>query len=206
MAPSWELFYNVSAKIQATSSYQNDLVDVGRQVIVGLFIQYYQLWVQAYNKFDTDGMRKYSDLLLQLLVDEDMLMGTQQLYMLGYWIEQAQSFAQSPLELLQYKYNAINQLTFWGPTGQINDYASKEWNGLLGFYYYGRYLLFFEESYAAAAQFQKLDYNKFIQDCYKFEDSFQETQLVFPSTPIANTLTITKQLITKWKPNIQQIC
>lgn len=110
MAPSWELFYNVSAKIQATSSYQNDLVDVGRQVIVGLFIQYYQLWVQAYNKFDTDGMRKYSDLLLQLLVDEDMLMGTQQLYMLGYWIEQAQSFAQSPLELLQYKYNAINQV------------------------------------------------------------------------------------------------
>jgi len=33
----------------------------------------------------------------------------------------------------------------WGPFGEINDYASKEWNGLFGYYYYNRWSLFFYE-------------------------------------------------------------
>ena len=33
------------------------------------------------------------------------------------------------------RYNARNILTLWGPTGQINDYAKKEWGGLVRDYY-----------------------------------------------------------------------
>jgi len=31
------------------------------------------------------------------------------------------------------------QITMWGPEGNINDYASKQWNGLIGSYYLVRW-------------------------------------------------------------------
>jgi alpha-N-acetylglucosaminidase len=31
-----------------------------------------------------------------------------------------------------------SEVTLWGPTGQINDYASKQWAGLVGTYYIPR--------------------------------------------------------------------
>lgn len=34
-----------------------------------------------------------------------------------------------------YEYDARNQVTLWGPTGEINNYASKHWAGLIGTYY-----------------------------------------------------------------------
>jgi alpha-N-acetylglucosaminidase len=40
------------------------------------------------------------------------------------------------------EYNARNQITLWGPTGQINDYASKQWAGLIGTYYLPRWQMF----------------------------------------------------------------
>jgi alpha-N-acetylglucosaminidase len=32
-------------------------------------------------------------------------------------------------------FNAKNQVTLWGPSGQINDYAAKHWSGLVKSYY-----------------------------------------------------------------------
>ena len=31
-----------------------------------------------------------------------------------------------------YEYNARNQITLWGPNGEIDDYAAKNWAGLIG--------------------------------------------------------------------------
>jgi len=43
-----------------------------------------------------------------------------------------------------YEYNARNQVTLWGPTGQISDYASKQWGGLISSYYIPRWQRFFD--------------------------------------------------------------
>ena len=40
------------------------------------------------------------------------------------------------------EYTARNQLTLWGPNGEINDYASKQWAGLVGEYYSKRWEMF----------------------------------------------------------------
>ena len=39
-----------------------------------------------------------------------------------------------PAVAAYYEYSARNQLTLWGPTGQISDYASKSWAGLVGWW------------------------------------------------------------------------
>lgn len=41
-----------------------------------------------------------------------------------------------------YEYNARNQITLWGPRGEISDYASKQWGGLIGSYYLPRWEMF----------------------------------------------------------------
>ena len=38
-----------------------------------------------------------------------------------------------------YEFNARNQLTLWGPDGQIMDYAGKQWAGLVADYYIPRW-------------------------------------------------------------------
>jgi len=40
------------------------------------------------------------------------------------------------------EYNARNQISLWGPDGEINDYASKQWGGLVGGYYSRRWKAF----------------------------------------------------------------
>lgn len=32
---------------------------------------------------------------------------------------------------LELRYNALNQITLWGPSGEISDYAAKQWAGNL---------------------------------------------------------------------------
>ena len=41
-------------------------------------------------------------------------------------------------------FSAKNQVTLWGPNGEINDYSAREWAGLVGDYYYGRWNLYFD--------------------------------------------------------------
>ncbi len=47
--------------------------------------------------------------------------------LLGVWLSNAAAFATNANETALYEFNARNQLTLWGPTGQINDYAAKVW-------------------------------------------------------------------------------
>lgn len=41
-----------------------------------------------------------------------------------------------------YAYNAANQITLWGFTGQISDYSSRQWGGLISSYYLPRWQIF----------------------------------------------------------------
>ncbi len=41
-----------------------------------------------------------------------------------------------------YDYDARNLITLWGPDGEINDYASKQWGGLVGGYDEPRWEIF----------------------------------------------------------------
>ena len=41
------------------------------------------------------------------------------------------------------EYNARNLVTLWGPNGEISNYARKQWNGLIKYYYKPQWVLFF---------------------------------------------------------------
>jgi alpha-N-acetylglucosaminidase len=66
-------------------------------------------------------------------------------FLLSRWIKSARDLAGNNVTYGDYlEYNARNQITLWGPTGQINDYAAKQWGGLVGTYYLPRWKLFMD--------------------------------------------------------------
>ena len=62
---------------------------------------------------------------------------------LGRWISFARNIVPGATTAQQdwLEFNARNQITLWGPHGEINDYAKKEWGGLVRDYYKARWVV-----------------------------------------------------------------
>ena len=87
--------------------------------------------------------------MLGIVEDVYALLGTQPHMLLGRWLDAARAWGQSPAEKAMMEFNARNQLTLWGPRGEIADYASKQWSGLMRDYYLRRWQMFFARVGAA---------------------------------------------------------
>jgi alpha-N-acetylglucosaminidase len=48
-------------------------------------------------------------------------------------------------EKIQYEWNARNQITLWGPRGEILDYAVKQWSGVTADYFKPRWEIFIQQ-------------------------------------------------------------
>lgn len=64
--------------------------------------------------------RQSSESLLTLLLDLNDLLATDEHFLLGRWLESAKSLATNERECQQYEYNARNQITLWGPSGNVH--------------------------------------------------------------------------------------
>ena len=80
-------------------------------------------------------------------------------------------------------YNAKNQVTLWGPTGQINDYAAKGWAGLYGTYYYGRWALLLDMMESQQDKNLPWDQPSFASAVLNFEMAWDSSSSSFSSTP-----------------------
>jgi alpha-N-acetylglucosaminidase len=70
-------------------------------------------------------------------------------FMLGPWLVAARARAGDDAEATSFEEQFRNQLTLWGPNGEILDYARKQWAGIIEPYYKQRWLLF--ESHVLSA-------------------------------------------------------
>ncbi|KAF7715307.1 Alpha-N-acetylglucosaminidase [Penicillium ucsense] len=147
---SWEKLYKAAKeepRLWASPPYQHDMVDLTRQVIVNAFIPIYHTLISTWNTSsavaDSHALTRESDKLLQLLTDLDAVLLTNRNFRLSTWIESARSWAHSDEDFEAFlEYNARNQITLWGPDGEIADYASKQWGGLVSTYYVPRWRIF----------------------------------------------------------------
>ena len=63
--------------------------------------------------------RQSSSELLSLLNDLDRLLGSDSHYLLGTWIKAARDNGMTDQEKDMYEFNARNQVTLWGPRGEV---------------------------------------------------------------------------------------
>ncbi|KAK7545285.1 putative alpha-N-acetylglucosaminidase [Phyllosticta citricarpa] len=161
----WLLFYAATAAsptLWANPAFQYDMVDVTRQVLSNKFDALYTDFVDARNasletNSTTNGnstatrLKGKADTMTSLLETLDDVLSTNENFSLAKWIASARAWADadsstntSSSSLALLTYNARNQPTLWGPRGEISDYASKPWAGLVSTYYVPRWRIFFE--------------------------------------------------------------
>lgn len=85
----------------------------------------------------------------------------------------------------QYMWNALNQVTLWGPTGEISDYAIKQWAGVVGAYIKPRWNLFGETLLNCLDSNVPYNGSEFRWKLFMtVEDPFtKNTNATYPSTP-----------------------
>lgn len=148
--------------------------------------------------------------MINLLQDLDELLQTGKKFLLGKWIADAKSWGttegvclrlyilpkiivvqvsylllQILQEKLQYEWNARNQITLWGPRGEIRDYAAKQWAGVVADYYKPRWEVFIREMQMSLDEnraFNKKAYETLVFTAV--EEPFTTSTKHYPDVPI----------------------
>lgn len=127
--------------------FQYDAVDFCRQLLSNRFVDAYNELIATWNTTtaSVDMILRAGEPLLEILSDMDAVLWTNKNFLLSEWIRDAKSWGKGNTTYERYlEYSARNQITLWGPDGEINDYASKSWAGMVGTYYLPRWEIFIE--------------------------------------------------------------
>lgn len=143
------LFASVADKYRGNNNYEYDLVDIVRQALADQGRVQYQQTMADYKSFRRQPFQKDAQRFLEMILDQDRLLGTRTEFRLGRWTEQARSLGTTPEEKDLYEWNARVQITTWGnrtcaDQGGLHDYAHKEWQGILKDFYYMRWATYFK--------------------------------------------------------------
>jgi len=174
---AWRLFVQSMNELpNKYGPYYYDLVDLTRQILSNEFYELYQMFQAGFARYVYGGGNEAAELtalgnmMLKLINSTDALLATNVNYLLGRWINDAKrwGFNDTTNEKLVV-FNAKNQVTLWGPDGQITDYAAKAWAGLFSTYYYNRWQLFISFVLDAVNQDRIFNYSKYNELLFAFE-------------------------------------
>lgn len=180
--------------------YEHDLVDISRQFLQISADQLYVNLKSAYRKRQVARFEYLSSKLLQLLDDMELILASSRNFLLGSWLEQAKRVAPGQEELGNFEFNARNQITAWGPEGQILDYACKQWSGLVRDYYRPRWRLFLEDVTVALHSQRPFNGTAFKEKVsQQIELPFSNRTDIYPVDPVGQTWFISQYLFEKWK-------
>jgi len=132
------------------SLLQYDLIDATRH-LAGIEIDtLLQRTLTAYGKADLAAGDRARRQAATLVTAIDTLIGTQQ-ETLASWTADAAAAAGTTAEARDFVHQARLQVTVWGGSGGLHDYASKAWQGLYSDFYLPRWTRFLDEMRRAAA-------------------------------------------------------
>ncbi|XP_071140479.1 alpha-N-acetylglucosaminidase-like isoform X7 [Mytilus edulis] len=202
---AWDLLILSADQYKNNSLYQYDLVDVTRNSLQIISIEYYNKMIASVMINKTEDFLINSRLLLELLNDMETLLASDSHFLLGKWIAAAKSWATDISESFNLEFNARNQITLWGPRGEILDYACKQWSGLLKGYYIPRWELFVEMLHISVMDHTKFNESLFAQIVYeKVELPFSNQLDEYPTEPIGDAYAISTSIHKKYRNMIDK--
>ncbi|KAI8440792.1 hypothetical protein MSG28_009117 [Choristoneura fumiferana] len=140
---AFKKFVEVSNSACYSPGYYHDLVDVTRQAL-----QYRaeQLYVNLQkDRFSNSWVFNASiNLFLDAMQDMERILSNNADFTIRNWLNNARRWADGAEQTLQYELNARNQITLWGPNGEITDYACKQWAEMFHYYYIPRWRTFLD--------------------------------------------------------------
>lgn len=180
----------VAPALRDSSAYRYDLTDLTRQALAvrsRVLLPQINAAFDARDKADFDRLSGRWLHLMQVL---DKVLGTNRQFMLGPWLANAQSYAHTHDESAAINYDARSLITIWGKP-EIADYARREWQGLVGDYYYSRWKLYFEsldKALATDGKPQEIDW-------YAFGSKWAHEQNTYPTQPTGDIHSIAQHVL-----------
>ncbi|KAL1188934.1 Alpha-N-acetylglucosaminidase [Cardamine amara subsp. amara] len=201
-----KLFLEAGDDLFGSLTYRYDMVDLMRQVLSKLANQVYIEAVTAFIKKDMGSLRRSSEKFLELIKDMDILLASDDNFLLGTWLESAKKLARNSYERKQYEWNARTQVTMWYDSKDVNqsklhDYANKFWSGLLEDYYLPRASFYFNEMLKSLQDKKKFKVEKWRRKWIKMSHKWQESSSkVYPVKATGDALAISRHLLLKYFP------
>lgn len=211
IADAWRLLViavNTKNLDASVGPLRYDIVDIGRQVLVNLFHDVYKLYTGTFLLYNKTGdvslvtnINLLGSTMLDILKDLDTLLATDVNFLLGNWLLDAKESApdnasQDVLKLIEF--NARNQITMWGPHENIEDYAGKEWAGVVGTYYMGRWQLFVKSISDSIMEKKRFNLTEFGEKRFQFEQSWDYETTTFPTKPVGDTIEVANSILKKY--------
>lgn len=141
------LLLKASAAVKATPTYKYDLMSISRQVMDNLARTLLPKIKSAYDAGNVGDFDKLTAAWLSDMDLTDQIAGTDPQQLLGSWIAAARDAASTTAEADAQERDARAIITTWtapdGTLTDLNDYANREWNGLVGGYYKARWSAYF---------------------------------------------------------------
>ncbi|MBP5521436.1 MAG: alpha-N-acetylglucosaminidase [Bacteroidales bacterium] len=177
-------------------AWEFDLVNLTRQWLGNLSADIFNEWTAAYSAGDAAASQDAASRMLELVADMDSLCATQSFFLAGKWIADARSWGADPAEADYFERNARNLITTWSDAGMtLNDYALRDWNGVLGTYSLRRWESFFE----AAASGGEDWYSDWLSSVKAFERAWgEEMQGNFAAEPSGDPVSAVRLLYSKY--------
>ncbi|XP_020641296.3 alpha-N-acetylglucosaminidase [Pogona vitticeps] len=199
---AWRLLLSSASELGASNTFCYDLVDVTRQAMQQLVSDYYLEIKQAFQNHTLSRLLMTGGVLVyDLLPELDNLLSSDGRFLLGFWLEAARNVATSDREAELYDLNARNQLTLWGPSGNILDYANKQFGGLVLDYYGVRWSLFVSTLVECLNTGTPFHQNQFNQAVFQVERGFIYNGKRYPAKATGSTLEIATKIFLKYYPS-----
>ncbi|CAJ1958891.1 unnamed protein product [Sphenostylis stenocarpa] len=198
-----QLFLAGGKNLSTSLTYRYDLVDLTRQVLSKFANKLYYDAVTSFQKKNIEALQFYSNMFLQLIKDIDVLLASDDNFLLGTWLESAKNLAVNPSEIKQYEWNARTQVTMWFDTNEttqskLHDYANKFWSGLLESYYLPRASTYFSNLLESLRQNKKFKLIEWRKQWISLSNKWQEGNEVYPVKAKGDALAISQALYQKY--------
>eukprot|EP00300_Choanocystis_sp_HF-7_P024069 c25466_g1_i1.p1 GENE.c25466_g1_i1~~c25466_g1_i1.p1 ORF type:complete len:842 (-),score=191.56 c25466_g1_i1:50-2575(-) len=191
-----------------------DMVDIGRQFLSNTFFDLYQSLLAVLQSCPTPpsgapvttcSSGTWADCetrvlalkraMLGIFDDMEALLSCDVNYLLGHWIESARQWGDTDDEKNALEFNARNQITLWGPNGEINDYASKAWSGLVGTYHRSRWELFLNTTLKAISLGKHIDLSKYYEEVIQLGRDWCNDTTPFPTQPSGPPAPVAQRIV-----------
>lgn len=198
---AWEQLLACADEVGEQETYQHDLIDVTRELLALYSHVAHKNMVQAYKTRNAAAFEAEAEKFLTLIRDLDTLLATREEFLLGKWLADATRWAKNEDERRHYEYNARIQITSWDkPGGRLNEYAQKQWAGLLRGYYLERWKIFIDHLKAALQEERIFRAEPFTEDVLRFENEWLRGQEAYASKPLGDAVAAAQRIHDTYGP------
>jgi alpha-N-acetylglucosaminidase len=198
LAEAWGDLLQAADELGKADTFRFDLVNVARQALADHAGRLCNDIAKARRAKDVAGLEKASQRFLELIRDLDELLATRQEFLLGGWLEDAKRWGATPDERAKCEWNARRVLTLWGETFAINDYARRQWSGMLNGYYAPRWKWFLDGAAESLRDNKPLDEKKYNEELLKWIVQWSDGREIFPVEPRGDSIAVARKLRAKY--------